>query len=118
MKRCLISCLGIWIVCVAVVILGCGSAQEESMGEQALPVRTVRVEKQWISHPIHTSGRLSSSAEMKLSFKVGGIVDKLYVDEGDHVQKHQVLASLKLDEIQAQTDLARSGYEKANSNHL
>jgi RND family efflux transporter MFP subunit len=50
---------------------------------------------------------------MKLAFKTGGVVDRIFVDEGDRVEAGQTLAQLDLDEIDAQVDLAQSAFEKS-----
>lgn len=67
---------------------------------------------QKISLPIHTSGILNPSKEVRLSFKVGGVVEHVAVQEGEVVDKGQLLARLKPDEIEAQTRQAQEGFEK------
>ncbi len=63
--------------------------------------------------PIRSSGRLSTKAEVKLSFKIGGLVDRVYVDEGQRVKKGTRLARLNMAEIDAQVLQAKSGLDKA-----
>lgn len=89
------------------------SRTEEVQHEEKVIVKTVEVKQKEISLPIHTSGKLSSKAEMKLSFKIGGIIEHISVDEGQRVKKGQLLAKLDLSEIEAQANQARSGFEKA-----
>lgn len=62
---------------------------------------------------IHSSGILASEEEIKLSFKTGGIIDKISVREGESVKKRELLASLDLSEISAGAAMAESAYEKA-----
>jgi multidrug efflux system membrane fusion protein len=59
------------------------------------------------------SGSMASATEAKLSFKTGGIIAKMYVKEGDHVTKGQLLAVLDLTEINAQVTQAQQNSEKA-----
>lgn len=59
------------------------------------------------------SGLIASNAEARLSFKIGGIVSKIYVKEGDRVVKNQLLASLDLTEIDAQVQQATQNVEKS-----
>jgi membrane fusion protein, multidrug efflux system len=99
-------------LCLAFVA-GCRSARQNGDGRTAVPVRTIAVTRQRLSEPVRTNGFLSSEAEMKLSFKTGGIVDRIRTQEGRRVRAGQPLASLKLDEIQAMADQARNGFEKA-----
>ncbi len=50
---------------------------------------------------------------MKLSFKIGGIIKNIFVDEGQRVYKAQKLTELDLSEIKAQVNQAQSAFEKA-----
>jgi RND family efflux transporter MFP subunit len=63
--------------------------------------------------PIESSGRLARRSEQALSFKVGGLVERLAVREGEAVRAGQTLARLDLREIDAQVLQARSGLQKA-----
>ncbi len=65
------------------------------------------------AEPIIASGLVSSSDEARLSFKIGGIIDKIYVEEGQSVRKGQLLATLNLTEINAQVGQAQLQTEKA-----
>ncbi|MCC6582057.1 MAG: efflux RND transporter periplasmic adaptor subunit, partial [Phycisphaeraceae bacterium] len=59
------------------------------------------------------SGILTSSAEQRLSFKIGGVIRKIYVDEGDVVRPGQLLAVLDKTEIDAQVSQANQALLKA-----
>ena len=63
--------------------------------------------------PLYASGVLTSKASMMLSFKIGGIVEKLYVEEGQTVTKGQLLATLNLVEINAQVTQSQHAVDKA-----
>jgi RND family efflux transporter MFP subunit len=63
--------------------------------------------------PVRASGVLSRKTEADLSFKISGVVEAVLVRAGDVVEKGQVLARLRLDEIEAQVTQARSAHEKA-----
>lgn len=84
---------------------------------RSVPVRVAKVVKKELAFPIHASGKVASKAELNLAFKVGGILQRVAVDEGDFVRKGQVLASLNLAEISAQVTQARAGYEKAERDY-
>lgn len=81
--------------------------------DERIPVRTAVVQTQTIALPVHASGMLSSSAEQRLSFKIGGIIRKIYVDEGDIVRPGQLLAVLDKTEIDAQVSQANQALLKA-----
>ena len=63
--------------------------------------------------PVMATGLLGTRTEMKLSFKTGGIIRKIYVREGESVKRGTVLAELDLSEIKAQVKQADIGLEKA-----
>lgn len=63
--------------------------------------------------PVRASGVLSRKTEADLSFKIGGVIEAVLVRAGDAVEPGQVLARLRLDEIEAQVAQARSARDKA-----
>lgn len=63
--------------------------------------------------PIYSIGRLGSDTEIKLSFKIGGIISGIAVNEGQKVRKGQTLATLRTNEIDAQVMKAKQALEKA-----
>ncbi|MEE9431399.1 MAG: efflux RND transporter periplasmic adaptor subunit [Melioribacteraceae bacterium] len=101
------------IISLVIIATACKNDEEKQEVEKAIPVRIAKVESKEISIPIHSSGKLSSQSESKLSFKTGGIVQQIFVEEGQTVRKGQVLASLDLGEIQAKVNQAKAGYSKA-----
>ncbi|MFN4946388.1 MAG: efflux RND transporter periplasmic adaptor subunit [Chryseotalea sp.] len=86
---------------------------EANKSEGAIPVKLLPIEKQNLSSVIQTSGTFNADNEPYLSFKIGGVIDKIYVKEGDKIRKGQLLASLNLTEINAQVAQAKLGLEKA-----
>ncbi len=80
------------------------------------PLRSVYVEP--VQHttqptPVEVAGVLNRMAELNLAFPVAGIVGDVQVRAGDTVTKGQPLASLKLDEVEAQLKQALAAREKA-----
>ncbi|MEO8223185.1 MAG: efflux RND transporter periplasmic adaptor subunit [Gammaproteobacteria bacterium] len=63
--------------------------------------------------PVLTSGVITTGEELKLSFKVGGIVRRVAVEEGQAVRAGQALAELELTEVDAQAEQARQLSAKA-----
>ena len=96
---------------------GCSSDNEMQETENKIPVKTAKVIQKEISIPIHSSGILSTAKEIKLSFKIGGIVERILVDEGQTVKKNQLLAELNQREIQAQVNHAQSAFEKSQRDY-
>ncbi len=89
------------------------TTENSTAGTDLIPVRTVAVANKTIALPIHASGALTSTSEQRLSFKTGGIIRKIYVDEGDVVRAGQLLAVLDVTEIEAQVNQAQQALAKA-----
>lgn len=81
--------------------------------EEATPVKVASVSSTGYTPSLRYSGNIASASEARLSFKIGGIIAKIYVKEGDQVQKGQLLAVLDLTEIDAQVRQATEAAEKA-----
>lgn len=81
--------------------------------EKAICVKTEILAEVQAAVPVHSSGILSSKQISKLSFKTGGIISQLFVEEGSYVKKGQLLATLDMTEISAQVEQARLIFEKA-----
>lgn len=81
--------------------------------EERIPVRTVAILEKNIALPIHASGVMTSSAEQRLAFKIGGVIRSISVDEGDVVRPGQLLAVLDKTEIDAQVAQAQQALGKA-----
>ena len=103
------------LLLLSAALLGCGAEAERSAPDatDATPVRTAAATALIEPLPIRTSGRLASKAEIRLAFKVGGIIQQIRVDEGARVQQGETLARLDLSEINAQVQEAKSALDKA-----
>lgn len=76
-------------------------------------VKTHIVADRVLSLPIVASGTIISKNETKLAFKTGGIVASLGAEPGQRVQKGQLIASLNLTEVNAQTGQSSQSQQKA-----
>lgn len=79
----------------------------------ATVVRLAPVELSEMAPPVRVPGVLSRKTEAELAFKIGGVLADVAVRAGDRVERGQVLARLRLDEIDAQLAQAKSAAEKA-----
>lgn len=98
---------------VLITAVACGKKEKAEEQEQVIPVKVEEVKKSEIVMHIRTSGKLESSSESNLSFKIPGIIKSIDVKEGEIVKKGEVLASLDLSEIKANVAKAENGYQKA-----
>jgi len=103
-----------YLVILALAISSCGTKKAaEKNEEEVIVVRTQPVSSESYSPTLDYSGLMASTSEAKLSFKIAGIISKIYVKEGDHVSQGQLLATLNKTEINAQVEQASAGAEKA-----
>ncbi|MBS1598911.1 MAG: efflux RND transporter periplasmic adaptor subunit [Bacteroidetes bacterium] len=97
------------------IIIGCSEKKKTAVAtEDTVVVKTVPVSFSTYSPKLEYSGTIASVNEAKLSFKIGGIISRIYVKEGDRVVKGQLLATLDLTEINAQVKQASQNVEKLN----
>lgn len=102
------------VVVLLAVLAGCApSTADEPAAPAATPVRVDTARARMAPLPVRASGRLASKAEITLSFKIDGVIDRILVDEGDAVREGQTLARLHLSEIEASVMEAESALEKA-----
>ncbi|MEQ6120565.1 efflux RND transporter periplasmic adaptor subunit [Reichenbachiella sp. MALMAid0571] len=106
-------------VIIAIAILSsCNKTKQKATSnnqplEKSIYVKAVRVEEKLMSVPLHSVGKVFSQKESSLSFKTGGIIKSINVDNGQKVKKNQVLARLNLSEIQSTYDKASAAFTKA-----
>ena len=93
-------------------LAGCSSPAEEAPSVGTL-VRTAAAFDGPAAPAIRTNGVLANKDEIRLSFKVGGVVKAVTVREGDHVRKGQRLTEIEQAEVNAQVEQARQAHEKA-----
>lgn len=104
------------LVLTGLAVLGC----KPDYQEQLAAVNTERIAKVRLQNlsatkepiPVVASGVLASKSQAFLSFKIGGIVEKLLVEEGQSFRKGQVLARLELTEINARVNQAEENVNK------
>ena len=102
------------LVLVAAGIAACGHAHDEAASANPLrPVRVAPVTSATLGDHVHAVGLLTPKDEARLSFKVGGVVESIRVEEGAAVKAGQLLAVLKQTEVEATVEQSRQAAEKA-----
>ncbi len=95
------------------IFTGC-SITENKQQEISLPeVEVVEIEEVKAFDQINTTGLVKAAKTLRLSFKIGGIIDQIHVAEGESVRSGQVLAKLKTREIDAKVNQAELAVDKA-----
>ena len=80
-------------------------------GEREVTEELVEVVRGDLSVTVSGSGNIEVSNETKLTFGIGGRVDKIYVEKGDEVSEGEVLAKLETDTLElavTQTQVAHN----------
>jgi RND family efflux transporter MFP subunit len=98
----------------AILAAGCsGSEGAPAAAEGAQPVRTAPAVEAPADATLHAVGVLGPKNELRLAFKVGGVIASIAVDEGDAVRRGQLLATLDRTEIDSTVARAVQASEKA-----
>ena len=100
------------LVPLLALLAACGDGESAPQAPPT-PVRSALSTSGPAAPAIVTTGRVETADQMRLSFKVGGVIRKLHVQPGDKVRKGQRLAEIELTEIAAQVAQARETAAKA-----
>ena len=100
------------------ILAGCQTVaqsppQKEQKAQEVIPVKLESLTSEEGVIPIMSSGVVAAQEEVKLSFKIGGVISAVYVQEGQQVKKGQLLARLDPAEINAQVAQAEIALEKS-----
>jgi RND family efflux transporter MFP subunit len=94
------------------VAAGCNSVAKDEP-TQPTPVSTAVATTGPAAPSIRTNGLLANKDEIRLAFKVGGVIKRLAAVEGEQVRQGQKLAEIEQAEVNAQVEQARQAAEKA-----
>jgi len=99
----------------AALAAGCRPSHAATAREPApaIAVRAAAVERGPLLRPVRAGGTVAAKDEWDLAFKVGGVVARVAVHEGERVSRGQVLAALDATEVAAAVAQAREGLAKA-----
>jgi multidrug efflux pump subunit AcrA (membrane-fusion protein) len=95
-------------------LVGCTSKGAASAIAAARAVQVTRVQMAVLDNTLRAVGLLTPKDEARLSFKVGGLIEFIRVEEGQTVKAGQLLAVLKQTEIGASLEQAHQATAKAH----
>lgn len=104
----------------ATIIVSCGQKHTEinsGFSAETIAVKTAPVESNDAPAVITATGLITTANEARYAFKIGGVIEKIYVNEGQFFKRGLLLATLKLTEINAQLSQASLAYEKAKRDY-
>lgn len=106
-----------WVLTLGFIVIGCSEKNSMTIDEYT-------VEPVSLSEVVTATGTMESVTQVNVGTQVTGIIDHLYVDYNDHVEKGQLLAELEktllesdLKSADANMASAQASYEYAKSNY-
>lgn len=95
----------VFIICLAILITGCGKKKRE-VKERIANVRVAVVSTKAVRPSLESVGNLTAFDEVVVSSEVDGILKKIYVDEGSAVTAKSVIAEIS--ETDYRLDVSRN----------
>lgn len=103
-----------------VLLAACGKKHTEKSAlpeTDEIPVKVASVASLQTPDQITATGLVTTENEGKYAFKIGGVISKILVHEGQFFKKGQLLAVLNNTEINSSLDQAKLSVEKANRDY-
>ncbi len=94
-------------------LAACGNGTDTTTAADAAPVRTALVDTASAAETLRAIGIVMPADEVRLAFKTGGMIQAIYVEQGDHVRRGQLLATLADDEVAAAAAQAQAIADKS-----
>lgn len=101
------------LVLGALLLAGCGGTEEKE--EAIRPVFYQEVGKSITQNVRSFSGVTQSATEAKLSFKVGGLIEKVTIDMGDTVKRGAIIARLDATDYRINYNKAEASLKNAEA---
>jgi RND family efflux transporter MFP subunit len=86
---------------------------------EIIPVKTQEIQIDTFEHFIEVTGQVEAEQDVNVSPETAGVIEQVFITEGQYVSKGKILARLNsdildrsLDEINVQLDLATTNYER------
>lgn len=93
------------------------TAKKNALAHDSIPVRIMPIRQDSIQPVFQTSGHFTTGDETPLSFKNGGIVQHIYVDEGAAIKAGQLLATVYAADVSAALSKAQLQVEKTQRDY-
>jgi HlyD family secretion protein len=109
----------LWGGIALLIVVGLGglmAVRAVTSGGHIDPSKLAKVTRGDIAKSVVATGKIQPITKVELKSKASGIVQKLYVDINQHVQKGQLLAQLDQQEILAQVAAQKAQLEASTAN--
>ncbi|RKY87659.1 hypothetical protein DRQ09_04110 [candidate division KSB1 bacterium] len=112
------------LVILFVIVIGAGFVFKTFVGKKKSgDVRTAKVERSDISKTVVATGKIEPKSKIEVKSKIGGIVNKFFVEEGDTVKIGQKLAEVipgatPIEMVRARNEVKAAAFNKENAEFL
>ena len=111
-------------LCVGAIVVAYLVVGPPSQGSSGSASREITAARGVVQSTVSGSGNIQSSSQLDLGFKTSGVVQDIYVSQGDHVVKGQLIATLNaesaevtLAQSKASLQAAEASLTEAEENH-
>lgn len=106
-------------ICFVVLLSSCGEADRSSgiPDTDTIPVTLMSLHSDEVDATFEATGTFTTDDETLLGFKNGGVIERIYVREGDLIKVGQLLARVHKDEVEAMASQASLALEKAERDY-
>jgi HlyD family secretion protein len=84
----------IWIIIAGVTLLTMVILLKDCSGDESISVTLEKVQKRNLTEMVSANGKIQPEVEVKISSDVSGEIVELFVKEGDHVKKGDLLCKI------------------------
>jgi RND family efflux transporter MFP subunit len=118
-KRNMVKMCGIALLFLSFAVCRQPAADEEKKDESfgLAPVKVFKVQRQKISEKLFYTGVIEAWNKINVTPDIGGKIARIYVEEGDRVEKGQLLAELDTRAVRLQLDQAQAALAVAEANY-
>ena len=108
----------VFLVLIALAMSGCGDKKDKTTTKTAEPLKVSVTDIKISEQPeiLTYSGSIEADNSVSIGFSVAGRVTAVYVQEGQHVSKGQLLAAIEQNAYQNNLAVANAGLEQAQDN--
>ena len=102
------------------LLASCGHPDKEKTAleiSDSIPVKVASVSAMQTNGNIAATGLVTTENQANYAFKIGGVISRIFVQEGQSFKKGQLLATLNVTEINSSLDQAKLGVEKAKRDY-
>ncbi len=103
--------IGILVLVMAFLLSSCST--DEVVKTEYRNVKTLLIENDDIGALEGLSGNITPMETVKISFKIDGVIDRIFVKEGQSIKKGELIAKLKDSDYELALNAAKAQYDAA-----